>query len=241
MSNLAIMRLIPFLRGHGFVFSPVISADVSNYNLRNAAIAAGWDGVSPLIATVTINSGIVVSANATNQYAFDTGTGFPAGSALALVNDGYIVGMGGAGAVNPTTLGAAGGPALRAQFATSITNNGTIAGGGGGGGKGTSSTGSGGGGRTGRTASAGYVSGTFATGGAGHHGGGGDGGAGGTTGPGGNGELGAGYYGGGGGGGWGAAGGRGALANTGGAGGAAVVGNAYITWTNTGTRYGSIT
>ena len=44
-----------------------------------------------------------------------------------------------------------------------------------------------------------------------------------------------------GGGGWGAAGGKGAASATPGAGGAAVVGNSYITWVNTGTRYGAIT
>ena len=45
------------------------------------------------------------------------------------------------------------------------------------------------------------------------------------------------WYGGGGGGGWGAAGGGPGNAD----GGAAVVGNSYITWINTGTRYGAIT
>ena len=81
----------------GFVFAPTISADTSNYNLRAAALAAGWDGVVPLNATVTIASGVVVSADSTAQYAFDTGAAPPVGSTLTLINSGYILGMGGTG------------------------------------------------------------------------------------------------------------------------------------------------
>ena len=200
-----------------FVFAPTISADVSNYNLRAAAIAAGWDGALALNATVTINSGIVVSASATSAYAFDTGTtAYPAGSTLTLTNAGYIIGMGGAGGAYSGN-GLPGGPALRVIGSIPVTldnTSGTIGGGGGGGGGGGFAFAAGlgyggGGGRTGRTASAGGVGnangrqgadGTFTSGGNG----GGDGGAGGTTGPGGNatGERGAG------GGGWGAAGGN---------------------------------
>ena len=235
-----------------FVFSETVSADVTNYNLRTRAVAAGWDGAAPLAATVTIASGIVVSSSSTSTHGFDSGvTAYPAGSSLALANAGYILGMGGAGGtgVNPPTGGSAGGPAFRtvASLPTTVNNTGGVIGGGGGGGGGgfvaTLGRG-GGGGRTGRTAAAGGVGnaggrqggdGSFASGGGG---GGGSGGAGGTTGVGGaaTGENGAG------GGGWGAAGGGNATGPTsGGAGGAAVVGDAYITWINTGTRYGAIT
>lgn len=159
-------------RSAAFNFTQTISADTTNYNLRNAAVAAGWNGTTPLIASVTINSGVYVSANSTGTWAFDTGS-IPAGSTLTLVNNGFIVGMGGAGSAGgDPALGAAGGspggPALRAQAAISVTNNGTIAGGGGGGGGGNimwafaykGSTGynapggGGGGGRSGRTNSA---------------------------------------------------------------------------------------
>lgn len=253
-----------------FSFTPTISADTSNYNLRSAALAAGWDGVAPLNATVTINSGIVVSANATSQYAFDTGASFPAGSTLALVNNGYILGMGGAGGstYNAPTAGQPGGPALYAQAAITITNNGTIGGGGGGGGRGSIydseqdgelyGGGAGGGGRSGRTNSAGGTGANLdgvgvqnaGNGGAGTFSAAGGGGVGGITSD---------YYGpgssGGAGGGWGAAGSAGqnstaggtgyevlyAAQTAGGAGGAAVVGNSNITWAATGTRLGSIT
>ena len=226
-------RPIGLVKG-GFVFVDVITSDVTNYNLRARAVAAGWDQVVPLVATTTVNSGIVLSADSTGQYAFDTGVTFPAGTTLALINNGFVIGMGGAGGA-AYTAGSNGGPALRAQYAIGIDAAGGVIGGGGGGGG--SSRGGGGGGRSGRTDAAGGggapagASGTFSSGGSG-----GGGGAGGTTGPG---EAGSGVSGGGGGG-WGASGGT-AGSYAGGTGGAAVVGNSYITWINTGTRYGSIT
>ena len=219
-----------------FVFRQTISSDATNYVLRNAAITAGWDGIVPLDAEVTVASGIVLSADSTSLYGFDTGTGFPAGTTLKLIMPGYVCGMGGAGGAM-YTAGSNGGPALRAQYAIGIDAAGGVIGGGGGGGGG--SKGGGGGGRSGRTNAAGGVgvgangeSGTFSSGGSGGSGGG----AGGTTGPGGAGSA----FSGGGGGGWGASGGT-AGSYVGGTGGAAVVGNSYITWINTGTRYGDIT
>ena len=185
-------RPIGLVKG-GFVFVDVITSDVTNYNLRARAVAAGWDQVVPLVATTTVNSGIVLSADSTGQYAFDTGVTFPAGTTLALINNGFVIGMGGAGGA-AYTAGSNGGPALRAQYAIGIDAAGGVIGGGGGGG------------------------------------------AGGTTGPG---EAGSGASGGGGGG-WGASGGN-TGSYAGGTGGAAVVGNSYITWINTGTRYGAIT
>lgn len=230
-----------------FVWRPTISADATNYNLKAQALAAGWDGVVPLDAEVTVSSGIVLSANSTSQYGFDTGSGFPVGTTLKLIMPGYVCGMGGAGGAYSTGVtGKNGGPALRAQHAISIdASGGVIAGGGGGGGGSSYYAAGGGGGRSGRTNSSGGAdsysgaSGTFSSGGKGGAVSGGA--AGGTTGPGadGGGPSAAG----GGGGGWGASGGTGYNPSSiaGGAGGAAVVGNSYITWINTGTRYGSIT
>ena len=249
-----------------FVWRPTISADVTNWVLYSQAIAAGWDGITPLDAIVTVSSGIVLSANSTSLYGFDTGIGFPAGTTLGLIMPGYVCGMGGVGgngAIGSPTAGGGGGPALRAQHAITIdATGGVIAGGGGGGGGGDgrfagNAAGGGGGGRSGRTGPAGgskygtvgdSVAGSFSSGGAGGYGasGTGGGGVGGTTSQGGNGPGGETRAGGGGGGGWGAAGGAGGRVaggsgGSGGAGGAAVVGNSYITWINTGTRYGAIT
>ncbi len=128
-----------------FSFSQTISASTANYNLRTQAIAAGWDGTAPISATVTVNAGIFLYG--TTAHAFDTGS-IPAGSTISLVNNGYILGAGGAGGAGSTVpnatynsfgaavAGSAGGIAIRAQYSMSITNNGIIGGGGGGGGGG---------------------------------------------------------------------------------------------------------
>jgi hypothetical protein len=125
-----------------FNFSPTIASNTTNYNLKSAAIAAGWNQTAPLNATVTINGGVYVYSTSTGAYAFQTGVTFPAGTTLRLINNGIILGMGGAagvGGVNNLAggAGAGGGPALLAQHAIQITNNGVIAGGGGGGSGGT--------------------------------------------------------------------------------------------------------
>jgi len=132
-----------FLGGGPFVFTATVSADTANYNLKTQAIAAGWNQTSPLFATVTVNSGVYLYSTSTSTYAFDTGATFPSGSQLSLVNNGFVVGAGGAGGHGDqggivsgngsSTAGGVGGPAIHAQADLSITNNGTVGGGGGGG------------------------------------------------------------------------------------------------------------
>jgi hypothetical protein len=136
-----------------YTFNQTISTNTTNYNLKSAAIAAGWNQTSALNATVTINSGVFVYSTSTGSYSFDTGSTFPSGSTLALINNGTIIGKGGDGgnggggttytgnATNPTGASAGGnggnaGPAFIAQYAINVTNNSTINGGGGGGGGG---------------------------------------------------------------------------------------------------------
>jgi hypothetical protein len=256
-----------------FVYNTTIAATTTNYNMRSAAIAAGWNQVVPLQMGVTIAGGVVVGSTSTGAYAFDTGASYPSGSSLALINNGYIVGMGGSGAaganavgqgggIAPGNAGGTGGPALYAQTALSVTNNGTIGGGGGGGGSGTSGLGtSGGSGHPGGAGGgggggAGYNPGPGGAGGAGSESGdgpGSSGGAGSLTGGGGGGGPGASVYlpggGGGAGGALGAGGGTGggyndSVYNTvgggGGGAGVAVNGNSNITWNATGTRLGAI-
>ena len=134
-------------KSNGFTFNTTISSNTVDYNLKSAAIAAGWNQTDTMFATVTINSGVYVYASSTGAYAFDTGSTFPTGTTLALINNGTIVGRGGNGGTGgwygvpaytsyAGTPGAAAGPALIARYAISITNNGTINGGGGGGGGG---------------------------------------------------------------------------------------------------------
>ncbi|KVP39685.1 putative Ig domain-containing protein [Burkholderia ubonensis] len=115
-----------------FDFNPTITASTTNYKLSDAAVAAGWDGVRPLRASVTINSGVYVGASYTGSYAFSTGSGFPVGSTLKLTNYGTVVGKGGDGG-SYGSGGGNGGPALYAAYPITIANYGTIAGGGGGG------------------------------------------------------------------------------------------------------------
>ncbi len=240
-----------------FNFSQTISADTQNYNVSAAALAAGWDQDLPINAVITVSPGIVVSSNSTAFYAFDTGVSFPAGTSLKLINNGYIIGMGGAGGAGSVDVGSPGGSALRAMVPLVVTNNGTIAGGGGGGGGGGAAVnynpdysidtgsggGGGGGGRTGRTASTGglrgdgsYIGFGGADGLPGNPGsflaagtGGGDPYSSNNGGAGGN---------------WGSAGSNGGPGSepgkAGGAGGAAVVGNSNITWITTGTRLGAL-
>lgn len=162
-------------------FPFTISSNQTNANLRTLAVNAGWNEVSRVIATVS--SGVYISANSTGTYALTIDGSFPNG--VEVINNGVIVGMGGAGGqgggVGNTSgspygisgaSGSAGGPALLVSVATSINNANTIAGGGGGGGGGAAgwdsasqgiviAGGGGGGGRSGAAAnSSGGVGGT---------------------------------------------------------------------------------
>lgn len=145
-----------------FKFTKTISASTSNYDLKADAIANGWNEVLPLDAYVTINSGVTISSTSTSTPAFTTGSSYPSGSRLTLINNGIIVGRGGAGGSakgpfvpepggsTPGNPGSAGGNAFTTTIKVSLTNNNRIAGGGGGGAGGTTISypggGSGGGG-----------------------------------------------------------------------------------------------
>ena len=127
------------LRGKSYLFAFTISTNQTNANLRTLAIAAGWNGVSPVQAT--INSGIWISGSvAGNSTAALTIDGsFPNG--VSLINNGIIAGRGGNGGNGGA--GGAGGRALLVSVPVTINNIGTIAGGGGGGGTGGGAGGSG--------------------------------------------------------------------------------------------------
>ncbi|MEE8410733.1 MAG: hypothetical protein V3T05_14125 [Myxococcota bacterium] len=87
---------------------------------------------------VTIASGAVVCASSRSNAALRTGT-FPGGSELEIVNNGRIQGKGGKGGNAPPCTncslqpGEAGGPALEVTMSITVVNNGDIWGGGGGG------------------------------------------------------------------------------------------------------------
>lgn len=221
------------------IFALIISSNQSSLDLRNYAISNGWDQTSQLI--ITINSGVWISGSSPSTPALTVSGSFPAG--LKIINNGYIVGMGGAGGSHNAGGGGAGGTAILTSSLMEMTNNGTIAGGGGGGGAGryvpNCIGGGGGGGRSGQVNSTGgYI----------------NGGAGTSSGPGGGGG-GSGRYSdgynwfypasGGSGGGWGANGSGGGGTNWGGGGGGGaagkcVEGNGLITWKYLGTRLGAL-
>lgn len=81
-----------YANASAFVFNYAVSANTNNFNLRAAAVAAGWNQVLPLDATVTVNAGVTVGSVSTGVPAFTTGTGYPGGSSLEVVNYGVIVG-----------------------------------------------------------------------------------------------------------------------------------------------------
>lgn len=202
-----------------------VTADVFNLSTNAIMANSGWDGITPVILTINVAPGIVVSGNNTATPAMAINT-FPAGSQVFINNNGYIIGMGGAGGGGGAD-GGAGGTALATSSPTTVNNIGTIGAGGGGGG-GTFNIG-GGGGRSGRQPSGGG----YGNGGSGDSG---------TFNSAGNGRSATSQWKGGNGGSWGAVGGNaiGLGARTGGAGGAAVIGNSLINWTSNGDIYGNI-
>lgn len=131
-----------------FTFNQTISANTANYRLHDALVAAGWNGTTPINATITINSGVYVYESGLGNWAMIIGknnnTTFPAGSSVTLINNGTIIGTGGTGGYggDPTQpgyvalAGATGGNGLLLYSPVTIYNYGAIYGGGGGGGGG---------------------------------------------------------------------------------------------------------
>jgi len=130
--------------GKAKTFAFAIASNQTNADLRTLAVAAGWNESDRVQAT--INSGVYVSSDSTTRGpALAVSGTFPNG--VELINNGFIVGMGGAGGAGRDahsaapnsrngSVGAGGGLALSVSVATTISNSGTIAGGGGGGGGG---------------------------------------------------------------------------------------------------------
>lgn len=134
-----------------FVFAQTISSFVNNYNLLAAAQAAGYDGIKPLYATVTVASSGIVGSNSPDLPSFSVPV-LPAGSEVLLtVNaSGVVAGRGGSGGTGaPSGVcgcqtglpGSNGGVALQLETPVLIQNFGIIGGGGGGGGGGGSECG----------------------------------------------------------------------------------------------------
>jgi hypothetical protein len=126
-------------KANEYAFS--ISTNQVNANLRSLAVSAGWNQSTKLIAT--INGGVYVYSNSTGTPGLTINGSFPNG--VTLINNGYILGMGGDGSIGAggvgqsSAPGGSGGTALSVSSAVTINNSsGTIGGGGGGGGGGAS-------------------------------------------------------------------------------------------------------
>lgn len=231
-------------RSNNFVFSVAYSTGA--VDLRAQALSAGWDGTKKVVAVVP--TGRIICPQTTGGWGANGNGGinvtgsFPNGVALQIQPGASVGGSQGAAAVQGVGAqnggnGGQGGPALYTNVALTVDNRGILAGAGGGGSGGAGALNpdlgilQGGGGGNGQDlffAAGAGSSGNIGYGGCygGSGGGGGAFGAGGSTGtssvswdvwPGGY------------------------SPGTPGAGGPAVVGNALITWQNTGTRYGAIT
>lgn len=140
--------------GKSSAWSATISSHQQNLNLRVWALNNGWNGSSA--ATITVAGGVYIWSSTTLDAGLTTGI-FPGG--LTIINNGYIIGMGGAGAGSQSTAqnGQAGGPAITLNTNVSIQNNSYIAGGGGGGGAfGSTSCAGGGGGAGGGAGGSGF-------------------------------------------------------------------------------------
>lgn len=127
--------------------SITIGSDQYNYDIYTAVVNAGKYSSGKTRVVATIDGGVVVGSTSTGSYAL-TIQSFTSGDTVRIVNNGYIIGMGGKGgrgdggsgynrgSASGGTDGDPGGNAIYANFPATIVNNGIIAGGGGGGGGG---------------------------------------------------------------------------------------------------------
>jgi hypothetical protein len=123
-------------------FDLFLSNTSNNYNISTELYLTYPNAPtnSPVCVVATVGPGVTVSSVASTDPAFTTGT-LPAGSVVAIVNQGNIIGRGGDGGIaeapanNPPISGDGkdGGDAIVITEATDIFNNGYIFGGGGGG------------------------------------------------------------------------------------------------------------
>jgi hypothetical protein len=120
--------------------SSTFASNTANASLNLSGISGYVAGTSDI--TITINSGVYLYATSTGNYGLNL-SGATAGDTVTIVNNGYIMGMGGAGVnggAGVTSLpGGAGGPALNINIGVNPTINNTngsayIGGGGGAGG-----------------------------------------------------------------------------------------------------------
>ena len=77
------------------VVNVTISSNANNVDFRSLLTAAGWGGSTPVAGTVTIASGVWIGSSSTGTPALAISGSFPSGSTLVLVNNGHVSGAGG--------------------------------------------------------------------------------------------------------------------------------------------------
>lgn len=113
--------------------SVVVSSSTTNLNVHTGLF--GGDFTSNIPKLLIINSGVEIGATSLSNYALTVPSGM--GGTLTIQNAGTISGAGGDGSTSTSSAGGTGGTALYiASSNVTVTNTGTIRGGGGGGGKG---------------------------------------------------------------------------------------------------------
>ena len=137
-----------YLRGKSYRTAPTYSVSVNQHDVtvNLSSLPNYLAGKSDV--TITIASGAYLYATATTNAAL-TITGASAGDTVTIVNNGYIMGMGGAGGGSSNNTGGNGGPAISLGYNVTIQNNSYIGGGGGGGGGAVAGGGGGAGGGAG--------------------------------------------------------------------------------------------
>jgi len=114
-------------------FAFTISSNQTNANLRTLAVNAGWNQTTKVVATVASN--VYVYSTSTGTPGLTINGSFPGG--VELVNNGFIMGMGGEGGSTASSgnqkNGFIGGSAISLGVSCTIANNSFIGGGGGGG------------------------------------------------------------------------------------------------------------
>lgn len=112
-----------------------IAGDTNNYVLNTAKVPTYVAGATRVV--LTVNAGVTVGGGSSGA-AFTVDTSWASLDKVEVVNNGKIIGFGGAGGTGSTapagTNGSPGGTALVASRPVRFTNNGQLLGGGGGGG-----------------------------------------------------------------------------------------------------------
>lgn len=152
--------MLKVVAARGFTAAAVTYSSGSSARSINLGSYSG-----PTIMTVTMNSGVEGRGTSTSVPGLSFYGTFPAGSTIKLINNGRLMGSGGAGGNGGTgaaagTAGGNGGPAIKFESSAAMSDgsaipltidntNGYLLGGGGGGGGGGGTTEGGGGGSTG--------------------------------------------------------------------------------------------